>query len=322
MASFLELTRELSGSIPKLSDLLAANLVNQSWAELRDSHRWSWLVAEDAFVVPSMLSGGAVTVTFGSPDVQADLVAQLILTAQVFGPPPLVERQFRIGTPIYTIVGYDNVAGVLTLDCPYLETTQTATNWLVFQCYYPAPSPDFLKFISILNPITGYSISEERCGWTKQQLDRRDPQRGATGDPYYAAFYRNDPLSGVPVYELWPCPTNAVGLPFLYQKRGEDFVNDEDALPATIPSYSFLQLAHYHGCMWAAKNAARFPELARVNWLALASGHLNIYEKWLQKSKVADEELFLHSYTIPYGAHWQGYGPLDSAYAQRHDMDF
>ena len=320
MASFLELTRELSGSIPKLSDLLAANLINQSYAELRDSRRWSWLMAESAFVVPPLLSGGTVTVTAFSNQVQADATAMAVLNAAVFGPPPLVGRQFRISTTVYNIVAYDATAGVLTLDRPYLETSGTVPNWSVYQCYYPAPSADFLKFVSILNPVSGYSISEERCGWTKEQIDRRDPQRGATGDAYYAAFYRTDPSSGLPVYELWPCPVNAVGMPYLYQRRGEDLVNDDDALPLTINTYSFMQLAHYHGCMWADKNAGRFPELARINWLALATGHLNVYQKWLQKAKIADDEIFLQSYTVPWGAHWDGLGPLDAAYAQAHDM--
>jgi hypothetical protein len=318
--SFLELTRELSGSIPKLSDLLAANLINQTWAELRDSHRWSWLIAEDAFVIPGLLSGGTMTATQFSTAVQADAAANLLLMTHVFGPPPLVGRQFRISTPTYNIVAYDPPSGILTLDRPYLEQSQVATNWVVFQRYYPAPSIDFLKFLTIVNPIKGYSIPEERCGWTRQQLDIRDPQRGATGDAYYVAFYHNHPQSGIPTYELWPCPTHAVGMPYLYLKRGEDFINDDDTLPATIPSYSFLQLAHYHGCMWAAKNAARFVELGRVNWLQLATGHLAIYEKWLQKAKVADEEIFLHAYTHPWGTHWAGLGPLDATFAQTHDM--
>lgn len=320
MASFLELTRELSGSIPKLSDLLAANLINQTWAELRDAHRWSWLVSEDSFVVPGILSGGTMTVVKNSADVQADPIAQIVLNSQVFGPPPLVGRQFRIVTPRYNIVAYDATAGILTLDRPYLEQSQIARNWTVYQCYYPTPSIDFLKFISIVNPIVGYSIPEERCGWTKQQVDRRDPQRSAYGDPYYAVFYRIDPVDQRPVYELWPGPSNAYGLPFLYHRRGEDFVNDDDALPPQIPAYPFLQLAHYHGAMWAAANAGRFSELNRINWLSIANGHMGIYERWLQKAKVADEEIYLHSYTIPWGSHWAGLGPLDSAFAQSHDM--
>src|SRR6185312_12917418 len=324
-SNFISMTRELSGTIPKLSDLLAGNLVNQAWAQLRDTRKWSWLVAEGSYFVPSVLTGGTVQVTQFSPQVVADSFAGSLLEAAVFATPPLIQRQFRAsnGGPIYNIASYDPNARILTLERPYLEQSSTAfTTWAVYELYYPAPSQDFLKYLSILNPVMGYSITEDRCTLSKEELDRKDPQRGAQGDPYYVAFYRTDPVSQLPVYEFWPSPTNSYGLPFIYQRRGEDFVNPDDALPPTIESYSFMQLAHYHGCMWAAKNAGRYPELKGVNWLAIATGHLKVYEAWLQKAKIADDEIFLKSWTLPWRLNGAQIGPLDAAFAQSHDMEF
>jgi hypothetical protein len=319
--AFIDYRRELSGTIPELSDILAGTLVNRAYAELRDSRKWSWLVAEDSYFVPGVLQGGLVQVTQFSNQVIADDTADALLTAAVLANPPLNTRQFRVsnGGAIYNIVGYDPPSKILTLERPYLEQSSAGSTWFVLKMYYSAPSTDFLKFDSILNPTMGYSITKWRTSLTKAEFDSADPQRGCQGDPWYVGFYRQDPVTQLSVYEFWPGPTNSYELPFIYRRRGVDLVEDDDTLPPQIETYSFLELCHYHACMWAAKSAGRFASLKGVNWLALANGHMGVYTKWLQRAKIADDEIQLFGWYIPDGR-GSTIGPYDAKFAQSHDM--
>src|ERR1700757_3041866 len=121
---------ELIGSFPGLDILVARNMVNKAWQDIRDEGLWSWLTAEAPLPVPAVISGGLATVTNGSTTVTGDGTAAPLWVAVALATPPLASpnlgqgRQFRIGqgTPVYNIVAFDGVSAI-TLDRPYAEAS-------------------------------------------------------------------------------------------------------------------------------------------------------------------------------------------------------
>jgi hypothetical protein len=329
--AFIDYTQELVGVIPQLSSLYAGTLVNRAYKEIRDKRLWTWLRAEAELVAPPPISDGYAAVTQFGTTVTFDSTAGPLVLAVVDGVPPLLLRQFRLAEgPMYNILAYTTGPPVtITLDRPFGELTTTGSSYSIYRCYFTPPQNDFLKFWSLLNACQGYTISGERLGLTREELDRRDPQRQSQGDAHYIASYKAQtptyPAGGTTpgafIWELWEHPTNPATYIVNYQRRGVDMVLPTDDIPSTLMSSVLMPNALAMGCMWAASNVGRHKELKGVNWMALAKQYKAEYILQLHKAQHVDDELSLQ-YWIDPEDQYRLSGPIDGRYLQSHDLTF
>ena len=319
---FADLTGFLMGSIPNMEIALAGQLVNQGWSDVREARFWSWLRGTGVLIAPQNITPGTVTVTQYSNVVNLDVNANAGLNNLQF--PLITQRQFRSGQgPVYNIAGYNNSLATLTLDRLYMESTSTGQSFQCYQCYYQptdgngAVLSDFSKFKAILNPVDGYAIVGANLNVTRQELDARDPTRGAQDLAYCIAPYTVG-ANGIPFYELWPHPTANRGYVHLYQKRGVDLSPTND-IPATLDKKIVLNRALYYGYDWAIANMGRFANLKAVNWALLKAENNRAYKDILQAEKRKDDELIPDAY-IPNLRDYMSAPPIDSKFFQSHDV--
>lgn len=313
--AFIDYWSELLGYVPKLSPLHAQQLINRAWREIRDNHLWTFNVAESSLVTPAAVSTGTVSVSQGSTTVLGDGAADAVWT--VIGAASLVQRQFRAGNgPVYNITGY--VSPNLTLDRAYGEADSSGAAYLIYQCYYDPPDPDFLRFISIIDSVNGYSFVLHK---TKQELDLIDPQRGNIGQPYMLVSYRGSLSAatlGAPTFEMYPHPNEYRSYPVLYQRKGVDFALDADALPLQVSEDTLLTKAKALAYRWAMA-VQTSDKIITANWMFLIKDAEAEYKKLLEDDVRQDKEAF--SQLVPTYIQTQ-YGGINwwGNYAMSHDI--
>ncbi len=326
MPTLQSLAAELTGSIPGLSNLFARKYINQALEEIQQDYLWSWNIGEGVLYCPTAVTAGTVTVTQFSLTVQFDATAKAALNA--FGTnPPITKCQFRVPSsgPIYNITAYDSTTGIATLDRFYTEATNTGQLYTIYRIYYDPPSvdgttanTDFLRYLSILNPINGYSIVGKRLYMTREELNRRDPLRGALGIPYYAANYKPNSLGQMQI-ELWPQCVSTLGLLCAYQKKHTDL-----ALTDSIPSQASAVLLRYgafkYAYRWALQNSTRIPELKGVDWRFALAEAQKTYDIEMVRAKKNDKEIKLKIFRPGSGWTLDFQGPIDSNFMQSHGV--
>lgn len=334
--AFIDYWSELVGAIPRLPPLHAQQLVNRAWGHIRDLRQWSWSVVNDAqLFAPDAITAGTVSVTSGSLSVTAAGASKTAMDAVALANPPLagaigIGRQIRVGqgAPLYTITAYDTGTGVLTLERPYGEATNSVAVYSCYRAYYAPPNspntsftaPDagFIQWLTLRNPIAGYQISGPKLWWTQEKLNRIDPQRGSTGDAYIVAYHSRR-ANGLPVYELWPAPVKQRTYLASYVTRWPDLSNSQD-LPQTpydLPGLLIYKAKELAG-EWALSNAAADPSLAQTNWVA----YIQVQQKQfagqrIQAIKQDDQinPLVAMGYPIP-----SRRIPLGGEFVQSHDL--
>jgi hypothetical protein len=315
-----DFANELVGDIPRLSYLRARSLVQRAWHDIRDSRRWSFLVSEGVLIAPAQMIAGTVTVTQYSASVVGDATAGAAWAAAVLPASgvDMTTRQFRLsGGPIYNISAYDPDTFTLTLDRAYQEASGSGQTYQIYRCYYPAPSADFMRWISVVDPITKYRFRKRNLHLTKAEIDRRDPYRGAVNTPVCLAFYKTD-STGRAIYEMWPHPTANISYVCLYSRRGEDFTATE-TLPAPVSEDLLMSGARIKAYDWAQANAGRFLELQGTNWAQLRASEQKSYALDLFRTQRNDEE----AWTANYSENEDNAGisgPVDAAYFQANDV--
>ncbi len=326
MPTLIEMAAELTGSIPGLSNLFARKYINQALEEIQRDYLWSWNTAQGVLVFPTAITAGTAATTQFSNQVTFDATAIAALASLTN--PVITKRQFRVPSsgPVYSIIAYNSGTGVATLDRIYTEPSDPAAEYTVYRVYFDAPSSDggttantdFLRYISINNDINGYSIQGKRLYMTRQELNRRDPLRGAIGLPYYLASYVPN-SAGQMQYEPWPHCTSALGLLATYQRRHVDLTPSQslpEQAPITLLRYAVYKFAY----RWALANAGRVPELKGVDWrFALAEAN-KTYDQEMVRAKKNDKEIVLNIYRP--GAGWtvDFQGPIDSNFMQSHGV--
>jgi len=320
--NFQEAYRELMYQTPQLPQELASRLVNRAWRDIRDSRLWSFNVAQGVFVSAGQIITGTFSTTRFQNTMTASSSAKTALNAVTF--PPLTIRQIRFGVPTaagptYNITDWDSVNGVLTTDLMYTETASATTPYQILECYYyiytgqQEKVTDFLKFISIKDPITGYTL---KYGYTRPEIDQMDPQRAYQGQPYWVCQYKVD-SQGVPLFELIPNPTTNQRYDVLYQKRGSDLA-EGDTLNSVCEN-AIMELGLGRAAQWALRNIGRYSELKGTDWRFIFSEHKRAFAELLEQAERQDEETFLQNYIpdiVP------RFGPIDSNFMQAHDTSF
>ena len=340
--AFSDMVAELVGTVPRMSALHAAQVLNRAWSRVRDGRLWSFHFVSDAqLYVPDAIVGGYVSATFGSNKVVADPVAAAAFNAVAQSLPPLaspilgIGRQLRIGSingvsaptgPNYSIVEWDGI-DTLTIDKPYGEHSASRALYQVFKAYYAPPAPPpfsnhqpdlrFVRYQVIINRYSGYAIFGPNLYWSQAQLNAIDPQRGGQGDAYIMANYMTNQL-GQPVVELYPNPVKFTTYSATYWSRWPDLSMSQD-LPHV--SYELPDLVMFQSKAlssdWALANVNTFPELQQTNWVAYRQSQVAEYTQSRIECYKQDDEQFP---LIPFR---QGQGfmfPLGGQFLQAHDI--
>jgi hypothetical protein len=192
----------------------------------------------------------------------ADATATTALMAAVLPAPPqsdITLRQFRIqGNPIYDIVKFQpNVPSfglsTITLNRPMAEQGGAGLSYQVYQPYMPAPAIDFKRWLSIVDPISGYRFRYRNIFKTTKELDRRDPQRTSFGWPTVVCgkdyvTVGNDTQQR-PRFELGlGQPTQAIGYILGFMVTGAVSLNSTGYVtPQQISDATIMARARYYG---------------------------------------------------------------------------
>lgn len=339
MPTLIDVAADLSGTIPGLSNIFARKFVNRALEEVKREKLWSWNIGTGVIVIPQIYSsGGLVSVIQFSQSIQFDATAQAGLLPLVLANPPLTTRQFRIGAgPVYSLVGYDIATGIGTLDRIYGEDTASGAMFVIYKCYYGPPSSDgttanittdFLRHLVINNPIQGYAIAGRRLNMSQEELVRRDPLRGAQGNPYYIAAYRPSPIVGLQtsspdygilMHEYWPHPTFQMNLISQYERQHVDLApGDYFPNQCSVPLVTYKALEY--GYRWAMQNAARIPELRGINWLNSLLEVKGQYRQDLLSAKKNDSEISPTILRPGSAGLYDFWGPIDSNFFQSHGL--
>lgn len=210
----------------------------------------------------------------------------------------------------------------ITLARVFNEGTNSNTNALLYRVYYSPLTTDFQRINHILDPITAFEFDPEIR--PIEDLDQMDPQRSAVTDPCYLFFHHFDPTTGLPVYEMWPGPTNQRAYTVTFWRLGLPFSADTDSLPPQITEELLLLRARYLAYEWGSANDPDFRK--RQSYQSLMQSARNKYSTegqpgrplgLLDQSMRRDEEVALfQGRTRPRrsGPGW----PVDSNFLQRH----
>ena len=334
MENFLAYYSNLKSWVPKLPVELAKKLVNRARVDIYSARLWSFLIVESQLTSPPLISAGSATFTQYQNTVTGDATASAAWTG--LANPIITFRQIRQSSgPIYNIIGADFTnpnAVVLTLDRPYQEGTGANTGYSIYQAYYPptdpdtnAPTADFVKWLSIYDPINGYAL---KLNMTQQRLNQLDPLRGDVGQPYFVSTYKDSLDSNgdpIPFFELWPHPTDGVSRKCFYKKGALDFSAATDALPSELPVELLEVRARYRAYEWAEANKGTHPELQKTNWLAMRQELMNpndrsSYPYLLAKCKAEDENRMPINFVQSSNAQFRF--PIDSDFLQKHEFSW
>lgn len=241
------------GLVDGLDIFSARKFVSRSFSDICTRREWGFLRARGVIQVPNAVTTGTVSVTQNDTAIQFNAAAAAVL--DVFGVNPSVAQcQIKIsvaGGP-YSLASY-TAGGAATLELPYREATNAAASYTLLRCYVTAPD-DFLRFMTVNDALRGKPM---RFGprWTQQTLDRVDPQRVLTSEPWTIATYVPD-STGRMRYEIWPHPLVAQVFLIEYRKRGDrDDLDYSGTLPDLVTSDLILSRAKYRAYEYGAAKA-------------------------------------------------------------------
>lgn len=311
---------ELIGVVDGIDPFSAKKFINRSFIDISNVREWGYLRGRAVVQIPAPVTTGTVAVTQFSDSVLFDATAATVL--DVFGlNPPITQCQIKISTRggTYSIIDYQP-GGVATLDRAYQEDTDAASAYVLLRCYISPPA-DFLRWISINDPLRGWTLMWG-ARWTQQTLDRIDSQRTCGGDPLVFATYI--PRDGHTQYEVWPNPLTGRAFLTEYRKRGVDLVSD-DVIPEAIGMDLLMSRAKYRAFEFGAAKATSAAKSGV--YIALMKEAKASYDEQLRKYVMLDKAQnpdtvvipsdrnlwpmdadYLASHAGPWGGYWSGTG--------------
>jgi hypothetical protein len=232
---------------------------------------------------------------------------------------------------------------VITLDRIVVESTSATAGYQCYRAYIVPPLADFLKWESVVDMTNGWAL---RMDFTSAGFDTRDPQRQAQGMAYYVGAYAgnrvSDPITGAtapnpnqdagtPNYELWPHPTSGQTFYTRMRRRGADFVQPTDDLPAQVPASLVISRAlGWYAYPFAMANVGHYPQFRGVNWVQAINAAKSAYNEQLLDTRRNDNEQSLQDVWNRGHGLRRGRGgfkgmnqfPIDSNFMQSHLLQF
>lgn len=218
-------------------------------------------------------SGATVSITVNASGIVTE--TPVVLTAgQGYSFPVIVFSEG--GTPATFLVS-QNIA--LILDRAWTEPTSgPGQPYMIYQCYFVAPSSNFRKFIEIRD--TTNSAPIDFWSMTEAELASRDPQRTEFADPSFVvpAGVDTRPGTSTPgwkMFELWPQQLDYIPYSFSYRIRGPIPQTQSDFLNTTVPDPLTEEMLKWRALevLYQWKEAQEKEHRARgagANWLLLA----------------------------------------------------
>lgn len=300
-AAYERIWKYVQGQISELSPEIAQSFVKEAWERiLHSKETWSFLDVSNAVVATvDQIITGTVEVTEDSASVVADATAKAVLDA--IGQAALIGRQFRVSQtvfPVYTITAYDSGTGTITLDRVYLEESNAATEYIIYQTYYPVPDANFSHWLSVFDPEESRTLHLFN---SREELNRFDPQRAVTDAPWAVVSYQYGTINSglateeeVPFYEWYPAPTSKRGYICSYRKMTQPFDKDNQRLPRTVSELLVKQGALIRAYEWCEANKGRsgFEHLKFTNWSLLISRREPEYNVLLNRAHVQDSNVY------------------------------
>lgn len=299
---------ELRGCVPKLPFSYTGTIINRAWDTVRKRNLWSFQLFDGQWIAPGQYSGISAVTNQGSNlvTISAQDIANLtsLLPTQIYS--LITQRQFRIASGgLYNIRAYNSLTGVMTLDRPYGEQTTSGSSFQIYQAYYiPTVSTttylngvptvttnvikDFKMWLSVRDMANFRSLYTNR--YTRQSLDKRDPQRTWYGIPTDVVPFDNDALTGALMFELWGAPTFNVNYQLYGIRNGADLVNNTDTLPYAIREDTVLSLARVYAYEWAEANKTLAPRNVGPDFKYLMGEANALYKTLLGEDRRDDRE--------------------------------
>ncbi len=320
--ALLDLTSELTGTMPGLSPLLALKHIQRAWVDIQRERRWAFNVVDGIVVCPIMITSGTFNIVQFTPTVTADATASAALTPYIAGVPLLTQLQIRFQPPstlsapqIYRIMAVDATtptALILTLDRMVVEPTNATANFQCYRCYITPPQDNFLAWKSIVDMTSAWPLG---LNFTSSYFDAMDPQRMQLGVAQLCGLFRTagpygnsntpDPNveQGSPIYELWPAPTSGRTYYVRFDQRGWDLSQPTSAQPSAIDDQLILARAYgWYAYQFAQANAQNFPTFKGINWQTLIMTARAEYKELLIAAKRNDDAQGLQ--TVWNRGHW------------------
>ncbi len=313
--SYSSMAKQLLGDVPGTNLPQVQSMLNQSLLTIYDEQRWSFQVKEDGWLSPGLLGGLSPDLTYDTPGrmtvkpysntVYGDAVSTAIWGGMV-GRPFITEMQFRVPAySLYNIIRYyapgDNPEdpntpfATLILERPWMEPAQTDAVYMIYQAYFPVPSPTFRRFGTIRDTTNDAWVNY----WQRDQawLATNDPQRTVFDQPTYAVPYEVDYREGSAtyghmLYELWPHPLSILPYTFTYQHAGPLMKKPTDHPPYPINEELLMWRAKEMAFLWKESQKGDGMERGSgANWQYLAQAAHAQYTKKLRDAAILDRNL-------------------------------
>jgi hypothetical protein len=324
MSTLATLAAELKSWHADIDPLACLPLVQRAYQDVRNAREWSFLKKTSAWFSPSPIIIGTCIVKQFLDIVVADATAApLWLAVALPAAPqsPLTLRQFRVaGGPIYNIIGFDGV-DTITLDRPYLGPDDNAASYMIYQPYVPAPSVDFKRWLSWVDPNNNYRIRYRNLFHTQKEVDRRDPSRQSFSIPIWVVDHDYVLMPGDtqmrPRYELWPHPVQEIGYVIEYMTKG-DAVLATDVLPPQVTDQCIMARARWYAHQFVANQPSTDLKIKQFHMQVQRQVEAE-YRDLLNTAKNLDNQLF-DSRVLEEESGSVLSGILDGGYMQSHEM--
>lgn len=326
MSTLAQLAAESKSWFPSIDPLAPLTLVQRAYQDIRKSREWSFLKQVGVWFAPSPITTGTANVTFLSTSVVFDATAAPLLNAVASTPAPeqpLIVRQFRVsGGPLYNIVAW-NGSNTATLNRPYTESSNPTASFMVYQPYVQAPSLDFKRWLSWVDPLNDYRFRYRNLYRTQKEVDRRDPQRMALSVPIWIATHDYVVLPGEsqqrPRFEAWPHPSQQIGYVIEYMTTGDVGASLSALLPAQITDQCIVARLKYY-CHELCANQPNVDVKVKSFHMQQQRTALAEYVDLLQRCKLDDNSIFDASVVTEEDSGPTLNGPLDADYLQSHEL--
>jgi hypothetical protein len=316
--AFNDMIAEIRGCVPNMPRDYAKTLVNRAWADIRRKNLWSFLLFDGNWVAPGIVNAGTASCIQGYNQVVLSSAAASAFVASLNPLMTATSRQFRVGiSTIYNIWGWAPGTSTLTLDRPFQEAGGSAVTYSIFQCYFPAPVPDWYCFVSVRDFVNFIDLYIDR--YNRADLDEMDPQRTwyyfpTDVVPYTLDLNPSSPTYRTMMYELWGAPQSQLVYNILGLRKGMPLVNPTDTLPPQVGEDCVMALGRKYAYEWAEANKGNNPRNMGPDFRFLLgeakADYKRLFQDYRRQDREAVDNFFSNQRSTLYGKFFAEYNSL------------
>lgn len=294
-------------ALPKMNLPFAQTLTNRALEKIYDESIWSFQLGESGWVTPGIVaappltttSGGTITTTFGSNKIVGDAQASAAW-ASISPNFPITTMQIRLPAyAIYSIIAQQlntPSAGLttLTIERPWMEPYGVGLAYMMYQCYFPAPTSGFKRWLAVRDFTNAANLWTRKN--TQESLDAQDPQRTVFQNPSNVVPYKIDTRPGSStlgrmLFELYPQPLSNLPYALYFVGNPDSLVNPGDQVQPPLTDELVIYRAKEQAYLWCEENKGRYPELQKSDWGFLAQAANELYKDRIKDIRKTDRDL-------------------------------